>query len=426
MTTKEQTMQNNDHLTDDAFEDDFIFGDQNEEEKKPEEKEDSAGGSDDDENSQGGESEGDSDADDKKDSEDDKTGEEKDDDKKKEDEEDKEDEENVKKSDEEGKKEEGDKEEGDKDEEEDDDEDFFDTLVDDSKSGDEDKSDYSRIAKDLDLEYEEGEDPSDQELFQQKIQKRIDDAKQEFDLSQYDETTQSFIKFMNDGNADNITDVFADDKISQLQSAIAMNPEEKVGIVLRNELQRSGLSGDELKEKVNERIEELSTREIKDYADKIDDNAKKGIEGRLKEIVGEHQKSKQQQEDQKQEQQKEQRKNFSNFVDRQDEFMGLKLTSKFKEAMKTANEQGKIDKVVNSTDPEVQYYAYMMKNFGRQIQRQIDKRVSEDARKSYNDSQKKHLDRLHRTKDGASSKSSGHHKDNSDQEGKGWAIEDIE
>jgi hypothetical protein len=308
------------------------------------------------------------------------------------------------------------------------DEEFFDRLIKpedkDDKGDTGEKTDFSSIAKDLDIELGDDEKIEDKDTFLEKVNAKIDSAKQEFDLSSYDEQTQKFIKYMNE-NGGNVADIFSNEKIAKFQTVIGMDGEEKVEMAVRQQLQQTGLSGEDLETKVEEKMKALSTREIKDAADDIDANMKKGINTELEEIVGKQEKDAEAVAAKATEAKAKEDAKFTSYLDKQETFLGLKMTDTLKASIKNDLKTGEIDKVVTSPDPEIRLNAYMLKKFGKSIQDRIQKEISENGRRASNATTKKHLSRLHQSKTTAARGSKGHEeKKKSDR--KGWDLDEIE
>lgn len=313
-------------------------------------------------------------------------------------------------------------------EEEEEEEEFFDKLIkDDSdkeEGKDDDAFDFSALKDNLEIDFQEGEDPKDVNTFTQKINNRIEAAKQEFNLSAFPEDTQKLITYFHQNKGD-LMSMFENESIIGYQSVLAMEPQDRVALVIRNQLEKEKVAEDEIDEKIEERLKSFSTRELKDYSDKIADNAKSGIKSEMENIIGKQEQIAESSKAKAEQDAKEQGKKFLSLVDKSETFAGLKMTDKLKASLKRDQESGEIDKLVDSKDPETRLYAYMMKKYGKQINTQIEKRITEESRGAYNKAHEKHLNRLHKTKDDAKRKTAGHDTERKSTS-KGWEASQIE
>jgi hypothetical protein len=312
-----------------------------------------------------------------------------------------------------------------KEEDEEEEAEFFDTLIKDDQKTDDDQVlyDYSEFSQDLGIEFEEGEDPKDKKIFLDKVKNRIESAKQEFNLSEFPEQTQNLIKYVSEHDGD-VMKIFENENISRSQSVIGMSPEDKVSILIEADLRKSGTSDTEMSDAIQERLEKYSTRELKDLADKINDNARNNIQSEINKIIGDQKVIAEKNQQKQIESQQLQRQKFEKTVDKTDSFLGLKLTDKVKSSIKRDLERGEIEKVTDIKDPETALNAYILKKHGAEIQKYLSSKMSEKSREGFNKASDKYTQRLHNTKDHAQGKKTGHTETN--KTAKGWDRDQIE
>jgi len=264
--------------------------------------------------------------------------------------------------------------------------------------------------KSLATEFEvEAETP---EQLKTAIKEKIESAKKEIKLDGYSPDAQSIIKHLND-NDGKIDDFFNNKEIVSLQSVVGLNPNEKVLYVRTNELIRSGLSADKAAEQAEEELSELSTREIKDRADGIDNQAKELINVEVKKIVGDREALIAKERAKKEAVVKQEVDNLKNFVNSQDEFMGIKLSPVAKQNIVREIESGTFDEIANESPEKSKFTAYMLAKFGPKILDTYKKQASEQNRKGHNAAIDKSVSALHKTKDEAQSKKTGRQKSES-------------
>jgi hypothetical protein len=261
--------------------------------------------------------------------------------------------------------------------------------------------DIKSLAESFEVEAE------DIDEFKEKINEKIEGAKQEIKLDDYTPDAKALIKHLNE-NGGKIEDFINNKEISELQSVIAMKPEEKVFRVRFGELVDSGLKEKEAKEKVTEELEDYSTREIKDASDKIDQQAKDLISNNVKKIIGDREKTASENAKKVEARVTKERKSQIKYINSVENFMGIPLTDKAKKNIVRDVESGAFDEIANKTPEASKFRAYMLEKFGSKIQDTSTKKMKEQNRKGHNAAVDKMTSTLYNIKRGKSS--SGHQK----------------
>jgi len=285
-------------------------------------------------------------------------------------------------------------------------EDFFADLGDEgSEEGGEGSAavDFKKIGTALDIELEEGTEKE----FTEKVNQKINDARQDVDVSKFNPEAQRLVKHLNE-NEGKLGDFFVNPKIANLQGVLTMTAEDKYRNVRGNELARDGGTTEEINKEIDEELSSLPAQKIVDVAKQIDTNAQKLIAAEIEEIVGESEKNAQESKSKQAKRVAEDRESMKNLVQKKDNFLGLKLTDKAKSGITKDIETGKFDEAVDLTDEEIRFAAYMIKRSGGSIEKAFSKQLAEKSREGYNKGLGKSTDKLHKKKDGARGSGTGH------------------
>ena len=286
----------------------------------------------------------------------------------------------------------------------------------------EQKISLKNIAKKFDVDLEK-EDP---EEFEKKVSERIAKSRQEFNLDGYTPDAKALIKHLNENEGD-IDSFFTNKNIISLQSVLSLDAETKVRNVRLNELISEGQDKATAQETLNQEMESMSTREIKDSAASIDDQAKTLINTEVKKIVGEREVKMAEGREKKNVEALQQRSNLKTFIEKQDEFLGLKITPKAKQSILRDIDTGVFDKLLNESPEMQKFSSYMLSKHGDKILKKINSAKSEQNRAGYNAATEKHLSALHKVGDDIEDKKSGHdiQKKQATGDKPGWGDDDI-
>lgn len=257
--------------------------------------------------------------------------------------------------------------------------------------------------KDLAKEFEiEAEDIND---FKTKINDKIEKSKQEFKTDSLSPDAQAIVKHVNE-NGGTLDDFFLNPEITDLQNVIAMDAEDKAIYVtsLNYQTGKDKLSPEEAQTKAEEDIKALSTRQIKDIADKVDENARNMIKSSVDKIVGEREKIVEQQRQKDQQRVQQEVAKIEKYVTDQADFLGLQLSEKAKANIVQDIRSGKFDEIANTDPVKAKFTAYMFNKYGNKLNETIKSKLSEANRTGYNAALDKGLETLHKTKEEAKGK----------------------
>jgi len=246
-----------------------------------------------------------------------------------------------------------------------------------------------------------------QEEFTEKVRSKIEGAKQQVDLTGFDPEARRLVDHLNK-NGGKLGDFFKNPTIASLQNVLSMTEEDKVRAIRRTELSDKGGTQEEIDNQINEELGSMTASQIMQTASKLDQDANNLIATEINKIVGESEENVRNQQTQEAEKVKKSREDLRNYVQEQDDFLGIELSTKAKSAITKDIETGRLDEVVDLTDAEVRFAAYMIKRSGGKIKDTFVKQLAERSREGYNKATDKHTNRLHKNKEDAGGSGSGH------------------
>lgn len=305
------------------------------------------------------------------------------------------------------------------------DEDFFADLSTEADEGGEGEKSpaisFKKLSSALDIELEK----DTEEEFAQKIKDKIEAARQEVNLDEFDPEAKRLVKHLND-NGGKIGDFFVNPKITVFQSVLNLTAEDKYRTVRRTELGREGGTQEEIDKQIDEQLSSMPAQEIVQIANKIDDDVKKMIAAEIEEIVGETEQAAEQSQAKEAEKVSKRRDSLKNFVQKQDNFLGLKLSEKAKSTIAKDIETGRFDEVVDLSDDEVRFAAYMFKRQGSKIGERFLKELAEKSREGYNKGIEKTTGKIHKTKTEGQGTRTGHQESSSGKKNfDNWGSMDL-
>lgn len=285
------------------------------------------------------------------------------------------------------------------------------------------KISLKKLAKELDVDLDKDDDEVE---FKTKFSDKLEKSKQEFKLDGYSDDAKAVIKHLNE-NGGNIDSFFTNPSIASMQSVLALDPETKVRNVRIQEVMSTGVTKQEAITTVDEELNEWGTRQIKDLAADIDDQAKGIINNEIKKIIGDQELKAQADRVRKETEALTQRTNLKGFIEKQDNFLGLGLTPDAKKLILRDIDNGNFDKVLSSNPEQIKFASYMFSKYGTKIMNKIEQSLGEQNRKGHNAALRKSLDALHKTEDDSKQKKSGHQVGASQDTGNKpkWTDEDF-
>lgn len=281
-------------------------------------------------------------------------------------------------------------------------------IFSDEKGDEPKKLSLKKLASDIDVELEKDDD---EEEFKTKVKEKIEKSRQEFNLDDYPEDAKKVINHLKQ-NGGKLEDFLNNKTISALQGVIGLSAEDKVRQVRVNELKGAGLSSEKAREQAETELEGLSQRELKNLADKIDDDAHKLISDEINKVVGDRKAIVEKEQQKAQERVKEEIRTVTRYIESQKEFMGIPLTDKAKQSILRDVESGAFDDIANKAPAASKFAAYMLAKYGEKINDHFKKNASAQNRKGYNAATDKHLETLHQTKESAKQQGATHQKAN--------------
>ena len=284
------------------------------------------------------------------------------------------------------------------------DEEDIDIFSDKEESPVDKKISLKKLAKELDVDLDKDDDEVE---FKTKFSDKLEKSKQEFKLDGYSDDAKAVIKHLNE-NGGNIDSFFTNPSIASMQSVLALDPETKVRNVRIQEVMASGVTKQEAITTVDEELNEWGTRQIKDLAADIDDQAKGIINNEIKKIIGDQELKAQADRVRKETEALTQRTNLKGFIEKQDNFLGLGLTPDAKKLILRDIDNGNFDKVLSSNPEQIKFASYMFSKYGAKIMNKIEQSLGEQNRKGHNAALRKSLDALHKTEDESKQRKSGH------------------
>jgi hypothetical protein len=266
------------------------------------------------------------------------------------------------------------------------------------------KRTLKEIGKKFDLDLTADDDDDE---FETKLSDKLSKSRQEVNLDGFSDDAKALIKHLNENEGD-VESFFTNQNIIGLQSVLSLDAETKVRNVRLNELVGAGSTKADALATIEEEFKEMSTREIKDLAGDIDDQAKKLIQTEVKKMVGDKELKAAANRQQQEQRVIQDRTKLKGYVEKQEAFLGLKLSSEAKKTILRDIDNGEFDKLLNTNPEEQKFAAYMLGKHGAKILKKIDSTISEQNRKGFNAATKKSIDALHNIDDNLGSKKSGH------------------
>ena len=272
--------------------------------------------------------------------------------------------------------------------------------------GDENAVSYKPLAQEFEVELE---NDTKEELVK-KVKEVIESSKQELNLEDYSEQARSLIKHLNENKGD-VGKFLTNPTINEMQGILNMEPEDKVRMIRINEMVKEGKTEEAAVEAYNEELNEMKVSDIRTMSDNIDKQATKLRDEEVTKITGDKEadlKEKRKTADLQIEKEVEVLKNY---INAQDEFLGLKLSQKAKAQILADLETGNFDSIVEKSPEASKFFAYMTGKYGPKIIENFSKSKSEANREGYNKATDKSTGALHNDKKSATGKAaSGHQK----------------
>ena len=282
---------------------------------------------------------------------------------------------------------------------------FAEITPDDEKQGD--TFDFGTVLKELEIEADE--EVKDKESFVKATKKAIESAREQIDLSGYNDQAQSLIKHLNEKKGD-LVSFFENPVITQMNRMLMLKPEDRFREVRYAELYEKHKNEDDAVEALEAEIEGMSKGEIKTKAEEIAEQAGKIRSDEIFKLIGQNEEKAKVAEKAEEQRILKEQQNIKSFIDKQNDFFGLGLTKAAKQTIIKDIDNGKFDDLVNKAPEASKFFAYMVGKYGGKIVEKYNNALKEANRTGYNIMQDKAFDALHKTKPGHDS-SAGHKAD---------------
>lgn len=277
----------------------------------------------------------------------------------------------------------------------------------DEGSGKEGETSYKPVVDELGIEYE-GNDPKE---IAEKVNERVEAAKQEVNLEDYNEQSRSLIKHLNENDGD-VAEFLTNPTIGEMQGIINMEPEDKVRKIRVIEIQKEQ-NVDEAKavEVYNEELNTLSVSDIRKMSDNIDKQAKEVRDNEVVKITGSREDKLKADRTAEDNRIIKERTILKDHILARDEFLGIKLTAEAKALIVKDLQSGKFDELVDKSPEASKFFAYMTTKYGSKIMDNFSKQKTDANREGYNKATDKQVGALHKSKASAAGDSgTGHQK----------------
>ncbi len=239
--------------------------------------------------------------------------------------------------------------------------------------------DFNPLATDLGFELK---DPKSRIEFVEKVNGQIKEAQQKLDLSEYNDTSQRLINFANKGG--DVTDFFTNTKINQYNSFLSSTPETKFNQVRRGALAKEGLDAEAISTKVNEELDEMSTRELKDITDGYNDEIEEARNNEIVSLLGDKETQMAAAKTKAESAIEKEKQSLIKYVETQDDFMGIQLTEANKKGIINSINNGTFDLAVEKDPAASKFTAFMFTKFYEKFVQQSKADVNNENRSGYN------------------------------------------
>jgi len=239
--------------------------------------------------------------------------------------------------------------------------------------------DFTPLASDLGIELE---DPKSRTEFVEKVNNQVKEAQKKVDLSGYGEPTKKLISHLESGNADLAT-FFNNPKITQFNHFLTQTPEDKFAQVRASQLSKDGLEHDEIEAKIDEELENMSTRELKDQVDKFDQNIITARNSEIETIVGNEETRFSEAKTKAEATVKEEQNQLVQYVEKQEDFMGIPLSEANRKGIVNAIRNGSFDLAVEKSPAASKFNAFMLSRFGDKFMEQITEASKKSGDEGY-------------------------------------------
>lgn len=263
--------------------------------------------------------------------------------------------------------------------------------------------DYKTYAKtQFDLDIEE----NNSESFKKALDARMEESKKEFRINDFNPEVQKVIKHLNE-NGGSLADFLNNEKIVSYQAFLEKSPEEKYGSVREAQLLKEGKTQEEVEETIESELENFSTKQLRDITDNYDESIRGLWKQEVERITDEREQYIQKEKQKTMLDAEQERSSLKTLVDKTESILGVKLTDKGRQIIKSEIDSGRFDQIVDKNPGASKLFAYFMTKYGDSFLQKMEQRISDQKREGYNEAINKSHSELHNTPQNVVNKSLG-------------------
>jgi hypothetical protein len=283
--------------------------------------------------------------------------------------------------------------------------------------------DWKSHSMELGFEIEE----NTKEAFNKAYENKINTARQELNLDNYDPLTKDIISFVNDKKGDPL-DFILNDELVEARSFLRKTDEDKYRFVRYNEIFNSDKSktDEEIGEIIDGELESIDDASFNRIITNVN-NTVKGIEQKaIKGIVDKKIEHENKEKADKEASRIEQRNTLKSKIKGVKSFVGVPLTDQFQNILLSNVDNGEVDRFISENQQEVMLFGYLHMKYGDRVTKYFNEKIKTDARKSYNTGIEKAQRTLHNIPE-KETVQTGHASPNPNTSDKpGWGNEKID
>jgi len=262
---------------------------------------------------------------------------------------------------------------------------------------------YNDLAKDLEIELEEGVEIKSKEDLKDIYKKHIEKVKSTVDLSQFSPEARMVIENIQKNKNLQLTDFYRNDTIRSIDNFLSLPDDRKVKSVLAEEGKKSGYMGEELKDFVEDKYAEMTDEDISSQLKEINRNATAIKTKEFSKVIAEKNKYFEEQSKKEQEKVLEERQNLVKKIKETKTYNGFKIPENVINIMAKEIESGEFQNILDENVEEAKINAYIGIKLGKQLEAAYQKML----KKVQGDNYQKGIDTLKKMKHNIKSSQSG-------------------
>lgn len=267
----------------------------------------------------------------------------------------------------------------------------FDSLIgidgeDGGEEGDQNKTvfDFKKVGDKLGLDFGDVEEV-DEDTFTQKYNEKIESAKQEFKLDKYSEPAQKLIEYLNQEDADPF-EFFNNNTITNINSLMSLSPDDKYRQVRSEELRQNKPTDDDrsVDEIIDSELENMSTRQVKDWADNVNSELKKIRQDEQTKLLGDFDNRLKQSKEEAEKQLQKRNETYVSILTNTENMFGLPLGENARNYIKREIENGNVEKFRSQLTEQQVLDAYLFSKYGNKVIDNYKKQIEKSGAENYN------------------------------------------